>query len=221
VDERALDELRRLARRDRELEEEAAALRALDAEVAAIRRGAEAIAAFFSTYQAEEERRVSDLHEARVELAHRHEELQQAERDAATARDEAAREHAEKAAGRARDHVSVAETRLDRAQAARAELEAAAAARPAELAALDTRGSALADVPPPADDLSEWASLAHADLFVAAGQIDAQRERLIREANELASMLIGEATYGSTAAQALGQAERYWTSSPGHVSERR
>jgi hypothetical protein len=37
--------------------------------------------------------------------------------------------------------------------------------------------------------------------------VDMQRERLIREANELASMLTGEATYGSTAAQALHAAE--------------
>jgi hypothetical protein len=221
VDERALDELRRLARRDRELEAETAALRALDLEVAAIRRNAEAIAAFFSGYEAEEERRAADLHEARDVLAHRRDELQRAERDAASAGDDVAREHAEKAVARARDHVSVAEAQLERAEAARAELEAAAAGQPAELAALDARARAVADVPPPAGDLAEWASLAHAELFVAAGQIDTQRERLIREANELASMLTGEATYGSTAPQALSATERYWASSPGHVSESR
>jgi chromosome segregation ATPase len=207
VDERALEELRRLARRDRELEAEAASLRTLDAEVAAVRRSAEAITAFFSTYEAEEERRAADLQEARDELAQRQDELQQAERDAAAARDEAAREHAEKAVVRARDHVAVAEARLARAGAARDELEAAAAARPAELAALDARAHAVASVQPPAGDLSEWASRAHAELFVAVGQVDMQRERLIREANELASMLTGEATYGSTAAQALHAAE--------------
>jgi vacuolar-type H+-ATPase subunit I/STV1 len=221
VDERALEELRRLARQDRELEAEADALHALDAEVSAIRRSAEAIAAFSSTYEAEKERRAADLQEARDELARRHEELQQAEREAATAHDEAGREYAEKAVTRARDHIAVGEARLSRAEAAGAALEATATGRPDELVALDARARAIANVAPPAGDLSEWASRAHAELFVAVGQVDTRRERLIREANELASMLLGEPTYGSTAAQALRQVERYWTSSPGHVSESR
>jgi hypothetical protein len=50
-------------------------------------------------------------------------------------------------------------------------------------------------------ELAEWASRAHAELFVAAGQLDAQRDRVIREANELATMLLGEPTYGATVAQ--------------------
>jgi hypothetical protein len=57
-------------------------------------------------------------------------------------------------------------------------------------------------------DLVAWASRAHAELFVAAGQIAAQRERVIREANELASMLLGEPTYGSTVEQALARVTR-------------
>ena len=77
------------------------------------------------------------------------------------------------------------------------------------------------DVPPLGSSLVEWASHAHAELFVAAGQIDVQRERVIREANELASMLLGEPTYGATVAQALARVEVHWTSSPGHVSESR
>jgi hypothetical protein len=50
-------------------------------------------------------------------------------------------------------------------------------------------------------DLVEWASHAHAELFVTARQLDAQRERVIREANELATMLLGEPTYGSSVEQ--------------------
>ena len=71
------------------------------------------------------------------------------------------------------------------------------------------------------DDLIEWASSKHAELFVALGQLDTQRERVIREANELATALLGEPTFGSTPAQVLERVERYWTSSPGHVSDRR
>jgi hypothetical protein len=55
--------------------------------------------------------------------------------------------------------------------------------------------------------LIEWASYTHAKLFVAAGQIATSRERLIREADELASMLLGEPTYGATIAQALARVE--------------
>ena len=73
----------------------------------------------------------------------------------------------------------------------------------------------------PRSDLDDWASQAHAALFVAAGQVDVRRERATREANELASSLLGESTHGSTAAQALTLVERYWTSSPGQVSESR
>jgi hypothetical protein len=63
------------------------------------------------------------------------------------------------------------------------------------------------DVPPLGGSLVEWASHAHAELFVAAGQIDVQRERVIREANELATMLLGEPAYGATVAQALARVE--------------
>jgi hypothetical protein len=56
---------------------------------------------------------------------------------------------------------------------------------------------------------------------VATRQLDAQRERIIREANELGTMLLGEPTYGSTAAQVFARVEAHWTSSPGQVSESR
>ncbi len=86
-----------------------------------------------------------------------------------------------------------------------------AAELPAELTTLegDARGiAATAHLPEPSPsagprNLAEWASRSHAELFVARSQIDTQRERISREANELASMLLGEATYGSTVAQAL------------------
>jgi chromosome segregation ATPase len=221
VDERALTELRGLAEADHELERTAAELRALDADVAGIRGRAEAIAAFFATYATEQAAREQAIDEARNELALRNDELRRAEQTAAEARDEVGREHAAKAVERARDHIAIAQARLARAEAARTELELQASTLPGELAGLDLRAHGLAEVSPPAGDLVDWASRAHAELFVAAGQIDARRERAIREANELASMLTGESTYGSTAAQALAAAERHWTSSPGHVSESR
>jgi chromosome segregation ATPase len=221
VDERAVNELRRLAALDASLAESASALRGLDAEVAAIRARAEAIDAFFAAYPETELRHGAELKEAQEELARRRDELSVAQRALAEAREDEARIHAEHAVARAFDHVAVAEAGLARARSAHDQLEHDAAALPRELDELEARARAVADVTPLGSSLVEWASHAHAELFVAAGQLDVQRERVIREANELASMLLGEPTYGTTVAQALAHVETHWTSSPGQVSESR
>ena len=221
MDERAVNELRRLEAVDAELAERASALRGLDASVAALRGRAEAIDAFFTAYSEEEARRGGELKEAQDELPRRREELAAAQQTLAQAHDDEAQIHAEHAVARALDHIAVAEDRSARAQSAHDELERNAAALPRELAELEVQARAVPDVPPLGGSLVEWASHAHAELFVAAGQIDMQRERMIREANELASMLLGEPTYGATVAQALARVEAHWTSSPGHVSESR
>jgi chromosome segregation ATPase len=218
VDERAVNELRRLTALDGELAESAAALRDLDGQVTAIRGRAEAIGAFFASYPEEEARRATELQEASEELSRRRDELAAAKRLLAEAHEDEARIHAEHAIARALDHITVAEDRRARAQSASDELERDAAALPRELEQLEIRARALPDVAPLGGSLVEWASHAHAELFVAAGQIDVQRERAIREANELASMLLGDPTYGATVAQALARVEAHRTSSPGHVS---
>ena len=228
MDDRALNDLRSLAAQDAELAAATARLRELDSEAAEIRAAAEAVDRFFAAYPAEDTARGEAVRKAEAELARRGDELREAESRLAEARDEDARAHARHAVARAHDHIAVAEAGLARARAAHDELEREAAALPARMPALEAQAAAIAkevsDVPAPGEGpraLVDWASHAHAELFVAAGYIDTQRERTIREANELASMLTGEPTYGSTAAQALARAERYWTSSPGHVSESR
>lgn len=221
MDERAVNELRRLAALDAELEESASALRSVDGRVATIRGRAEAIDAFFAAYREEETRRSAELKEAQEELRRRGAERESAERMLANAREDEARIHAEHAVARALDHIAVAEDRRARAQSAHDELERDAAALPRELDELEARARAVSGVPAFDGSLVEWASHAHAELFVATGQIDVQRERVIREANELATMLTAEPTYGSTVAQALQRVERYWTSAPGQVSESR
>jgi chromosome segregation ATPase len=222
VDERAVIELRRLADLDAALSAGAARLRGLDGEITSVRARAEAIDAFFAAYPDEEARRGRERREAEDELGRRSDELAHAERTLAEAADDEARIHAEHVVARAIDHVGVAESRLARAESAYATLERDAAALPRELGELEARAGAVPDVPPLGSSLVEWASHAHAELFVAAGQLDARREGVIREANELASMLLGEPTYGSTVAQALTRVEAaHWTSSPGHVSESR
>ncbi|MFL5963798.1 MAG: hypothetical protein ACJ757_12990 [Gaiellaceae bacterium] len=207
MDERAVNDLRRLAELDSELSQRASALRVLDEQVAALRGQAEAIDAFFTAYPEEEPRRRAELNGAQEELPRRRAELAEAERMLAAANADDARIHAEHAVARALDHIAVAETRIERAQSAYQELERDAAAFPRELDELEARARRVPDVPQVSSSLVEWASRAHAELFVAAGQIDVQRERVIREANELASMLLGEPTYGATVSQALARVE--------------
>jgi len=223
VDDRALSELRDLARWDSELAERAAELRRLDDEVAAIRSAAEAVGAFVAGLPEEEGRRGAELGAAAIELGERRAQLAQTEQDVVGAADDEARALAERARARAADHVAVAQARVDRAEAAANDLRRDAERVPAELPSLVERATRVESSTPPTDESSlvEWASHAHAELFVAARQIDAQRECVIREANELASMLIGEATYGATVAQALARAEAHWVSAPGQVSESR
>jgi chromosome segregation ATPase len=49
-------------------------------------------------------------------------------------------------------------------------------------------------------ELAEWGRRVHAALFVVRGQLEAERDRLIREANELAGAVLGEQLAGSSVA---------------------
>ena len=216
MDDRALNDLRSLAAQDAQLAAAAARLRELDSEASEVRAAAEAVDRFFAVYPAEDTARRETVREAEAELARRGDELREAESRLVEARDDDARAHAQHAINRAHDHIAVAEAGFARARASYDELEHEAAELPARVPVLEARAAAVAaevpDVPAPGEGLRalvDWASHARAELFVAAGQIDTERERTIREANELASMLTGEPTYGSTAAQALARAERY------------
>ena len=188
-------DLQALAERDRELTERAVALREREAQASQTRARAETIDEFFATYPREDDTRRAAVRAASDEVERRRAELAEAERAITTADDP---EHARKAAVRARDHLAVAESLLLRARSAHGELEQQAGALPEELAELERRTGVSG-----AQAIVAWAAQARADVFVELGQIDLQRERVIREANELASMLLGESTHGSTAAQAL------------------
>jgi predicted nucleic acid-binding Zn-ribbon protein len=211
MDARALTELDHLGRRDEALAASAAQLLEDEAGVARIRERADAIDRFFITYPDELGRLDAAIAAAASGLDRRRDELHAAEGELATARTEDERERAEKVVARAVDHLALADSALVRARAEHEAFERDAAALPAELTALETdaRGIAaearLPELPPSAEPrgLADWASRSHAELFVALSQIDTQRERIAREANELASMLLGEETYGSTVAQAL------------------
>jgi hypothetical protein len=208
VDERALEEVRRLAAIDAELAARTDGLRELGDEVEAIRARAEAGEAFFANYPEAEARRRAATAEARQGRARREAELAAAHGELGAARKDEERASAERAVRRAEDRLAVAEARVARAAEAESDLEQEAAALTAEIPGLETRAavvsSRLPDLPPAPSgphELVEWASRARATLFVIARQLDAQRDRVIREANELGSMLLGEPLYGSTTAQ--------------------
>jgi chromosome segregation protein len=213
VDARALAELDQLDHRDRELAASAAELLELEAAVARIRERAQAVDRFFAAYRDDEVRLAAAIEAGVVDVDRRKVELATAERELAAGRADDDRERAEKAVVRAGDRVALAESALERARSAHGDLERAAAALPAELTALEAEAveiAATADLPEAGAEagpagLADWASRSHAELFIARTQIDTQRERIIREANELASMLLGEPTHGSTVAQALRQ----------------
>jgi hypothetical protein len=209
-----VDDLRELDRRDTELGARSEELHDADADVAAIRERAEAIAAFFATYPDEDGRLRAAVTAARTELAAREAECRAAQAEVDGAADDEARALAKHALQRAGDHLVVAGAAVERALAAHEALDREASGLPGELDRLEERArlvaAAIADVPAPGEGpaaLVEWASRAHAALFVASGSVDSQRERVIREANELATAVLGEPTYGSTVAQARARVE--------------
>ena len=215
MDARALAELHDLARRDEELAAVATRIEELSAAVAHIRARADAIEVFFAGYPERESRARAAVAKAEANLERRRSELTAADRDLTDARTDDERLLAAKAIARAHDHVADAESGHERARSSCEQLEGDAAELPSELAALETEASEISNGDPLLATFSgagpralgEWASQVHAELFVALSQLAAERERLIREANELASMLLGESTYGSTVTQALRQVE--------------
>ena len=221
-----VDELRALVHRERDDAGESDRLRRLDADVALLRERAGTIERFAALEQTEARHLREAEAEAREDAERRSAELAEAEGELERAESDEERDLAQRRVRRARDHVEVAAHGAERAAEARAAFDLEGARLRLELPELEARAAALTrDIPgaqpPNAAGLVEWSSRTHAAIFVALGQVDVRRERAVREANELATSLLGEPTYGSTPAQALARVERYWTSSPGHVSESR
>jgi hypothetical protein len=206
--------LRQLAASDDELGAEGERLRALAEEVERVRAGADAVESFFAHYTEEESRRRAESAAAREHAARRAEEARAAAAQLEAATGDEQRAAAERAAARANDRVAIAEARVARAEGAERELEREAGVHQEEIPALEETARRVSHELPelPAKpkgprELLDWASRARATLFVAEGGIATQRERLIREANELGTMLLGEPTYGSTAAQVRARVE--------------
>jgi hypothetical protein len=124
---------------------------------------------------------------------------------------------------RARDARSVAERRLKETRARREELEQDAAGAEREASDVEKRAQELARAlrarPRLTADVGElpelglvgvadWATRARAALLVARSQLTAEREAVIRQANELGSLVVGEPLGPASTAAVARRVER-------------
>jgi len=159
--------------------------------------------------------------EAAAELERRLAEAAEAEARLERAEQEEAVLAARRAVVRTRDVASGAERKVARLRADQEALDAEARAVEAELPELDRVGAELAvrlgavprapqaGVPARgAAGVAAWASRAEASLFVARGGLETERERVIRQANELAAAALGEPLAASSVSRVREQLER-------------
>jgi DNA repair exonuclease SbcCD ATPase subunit len=214
ADERALAFLEELDRADSEVSATLAELENLEADVEALRVRALELDSFLAGLPAERER----LTERRVERARLVEtsrsELAAGERELATA-DESTNREAVRMIVALRDCLRTAERKAAEAEAELAQLESRASAAATEAPELLAHASRLAarlrDRPrlaeatgvlpgPTLAGVAEWAGAARAALFVARGSLAEERDALLRQANELGTVLLGESVFAASAA---------------------
>jgi hypothetical protein len=206
VPEGPLAVLREPERADEEIGAQLAELDDLAAELERIREKAQELQAFAAGLPAERERRSAELERARAEVAEADRVLARAEESLRTTKPDAARE-AELFAVRARDRVSVAGRRAAEAAGAAGDLENRASEVTDEGHTLHVRARKLAaDLhgrPRIAEDagkepgagldgVAAWGEAARAALFVARGQLAGERDAVIRQANEIGALALGE-----------------------------
>jgi chromosome segregation ATPase len=199
--------LAEIERRDEAAASALAAVEELQRVVEGIRRRTATVSGFLAGLPAERERRAAAVDGAERRLAAAEAAIAAAERELERAR-EKDRPAAERAAAEAREEARVAAGELARAQDAVAALEAEADRAKAETEALEREAvaaaSRLAALPriapeaaaPPAaglDGIEAWAARARAALLVLHAALAAERDAIVREANELGSSVLGEA----------------------------
>jgi NAD-dependent DNA ligase len=206
VPEGVLAVLRELERADEETGTALADLDRLAGEVDSVRARVEELEAFAVRLPAVGEARAAELERARAEASAAQRVLEEAEAAVLATGPENAQE-AERFHIRARDRVSVAERRVAEATTAAEDLENRVAeatiegrelhARARELAAeLRGRPRIAADAGqeprPGLAGVQAWSEVVRASLFVASGQLSTEREAVIRQANELGALALGE-----------------------------
>jgi len=226
VDERAVAFLRELARADEDAAATLAELDELAAGVDRVRVRAADLEAFFVRFPADRAAALDASGEAELAAAAAHEELVRAEAEATAAeatRDERRAREARHDVVRARDALAMAERGCDEARRAvesLAEREADCERERAELGVEARRlAAALRARPRLAEqageepvgglaEIEEWGSAARAALFVARSGLATERDAVLRQANELGTVVLGEPHVGTPPGAIADRLER-------------
>jgi hypothetical protein len=222
----SLELLRELARADERYAEELASLADLGRRTAEIKVRAEALAGLLDVAPAQHERLAAAVAVAEAELAARQAAAAEAHAglmEAQSRRDQSRLRDAQRAAVRAQDAVALASKRLGAAEVERdeqlARVEAARkeapqiAVRAADLAReLGERSrmpaGAVALAATDVRAVSDWASGARAALVVARSGAASERDGVTRQANEIASAMLGEPQQAAGVATVAARVER-------------
>lgn len=204
--ERVLGILRELERADEEIGVVLADLDRLAGQLDALRTRVADLQAFEERLPSNRERLAADLERTQAEADSALEALGKAHEAVRTAKPATARE-AELFEVRARDRVTSADRRCREAKASVAALEREAREAQYEAGELHAEAQAIAEELAESsrlardagrepgvglDGVAAWSEVARAALFVARGQVTGEREAVIRQANELGAVALGE-----------------------------
>ncbi len=208
---------RELEARDAAIAESLATVRALQADGEELRTHAEVAVATIEGYPKAAAAVQRALAEAGAERDARERDLAAAEAELERAKQGEAQAAARRSLTRAADAANSARKRVSRGEAEREALEReqdhalteisrarARARKLAERLAAFPRATAVAA----SENVVDWAARARAALFVAAGGLETERERVVREANELAAAALGDPTVAMSATLVRAHLER-------------
>jgi chromosome segregation ATPase len=202
--------VRELERADEAAAAELAEVDELSGEVSELRMRALELHAFFTRVPEERASKAAAAEEAVRALAEAHAAAERAAEASARAEGEADAERvadARRFEVRARDSLHMAERRAESAREQMTELEVRAEAAERETGALGARARELAatlqlrprlaeaavgEPQPGAAGIADWAARARAAVLVAHSQVEDEREALVRQANELGALVLGE-----------------------------
>jgi hypothetical protein len=202
--------LQELERADETAAAELAEVDRLCVDVLDLRERAHELGAFFRRLRAERAAAAAAAEEAVRALAAARVAAERAAAASARAEGDADAERVAEARRfevRARDSLHMAQRRAQSAREQMTALEARAEAAERETAALEARARELAALVEPrprlahdavgvpregAPGIEEWATRARAALLIARSQVEAEREAVVRQANELGALVLGE-----------------------------
>ncbi|HET8607199.1 MAG TPA: hypothetical protein VFL66_09240 [Gaiellaceae bacterium] len=221
ADARHVQFARELEERDARVAAALDELQQLRADVAELRTHADGVESFLAAYPGERARLDGAVAAGRERLTAREAERAAAESELARARGDEEAAAARRAVTRTKDAESSARRRLERAADELAALEREAArvdetlprlpARAAELSArLETqrRVSRTETIPADLPTVRDWTTEARAALFVATAGLETERERIVREANDLGAAVLHDPTAATSVSLVRERIER-------------